>query len=116
MPHIWQRGQAIVQNVFSMFACDAGTANEPPFFVKGLCHGFSGINACEDSTNIEPRADYECAFWEPCVIDLYARDFVLDSGTKESSRPPTPVANAENPPATTENKVGSGAGGARKGM
>lgn len=101
----WYKGQTIVQNVFSMFACDAGAANEPPFFVKGLCQDFGNINACEDSTNIEPIADYECAFWEVCDIDLYARDFVLSGSTGISTRPATPVANANPPPATTENKV-----------
>ena len=99
----WEEGQTVVQNVFSMFTCDAGEDNQPPFFVKGLCAGFSNVNACEDSTNVEPRADYECAFWETCEIDLYARDFDLVGDV--STRPPRPVANLNPSPATTETKI-----------
>ena len=40
----WARGQTSVQNIFSMFTCNAGTANQPPFFVKGLCAGFGSVN------------------------------------------------------------------------
>jgi len=64
-------GQAIVQNVFSMFRCNSGTANQPPVFTTSLT-----------STDLRVNTVYECPFYRPCdadgcpcVIDLYARDF-----------------------------------------
>jgi hypothetical protein len=74
----WQKGQGIVQNVFSMFGCDAGLQNQPPVFVKGLCGG--DALTCSDARDINVETVYECAFWNipyGCHIDLYARDFTM---------------------------------------
>ena len=74
-------GQAIVQNVFSMFGCDAGLQNQPPVFVRSLCDG-DVSDSCTDAVNTNVKTVYECAFWDVpsnCKIDLYARDFQMNS-------------------------------------
>jgi len=73
-----QSGQGIVQNIFSMFGCDAGTENQPPTFVRGLCDGAS-LDSCPDSTEINVDTTHECPFWEDCTIHLFARDFTMST-------------------------------------
>jgi len=51
--------------LFSAFACDAGTWNQPPIFV-----------AAQASTDPSPRVEYTCPPLGPCEIPLYVRDFV----------------------------------------
>jgi hypothetical protein len=98
-PDILKVGQSIIQNVFSMFPCNAGTENQPPVFVQGLCQeqgaafSIGKINSCSDSTNINPTTTYECKFWDACVINLYARDFSMINRVDGRTKTPT-----ETPP------------------
>jgi len=82
----WQKGQAIVQNVFSMFACDAGTANEPPFF---LSKGFARILAT--STRVKTRqtssqSPITNAPFGKCATLISTRATLCCPGRRESRR------------------------------
>jgi len=92
-----EKGQGIVQNIFSMFGCDAGSQNQPPVFVKSLCGGIGSLAACPDSTNVDVDTTHECAFWEPCTINLYARDFDMSSQGVDG--------RTQNPPISAAHRV-----------
>jgi hypothetical protein len=73
-------GQAIVQNIFSMFSCNSGTQNQPPVFTTSLT-----------STDLRVNTVYECPFYRPCdanecpcEIDLYARDFRMTAAGEDA--------------------------------
>jgi hypothetical protein len=83
-------GQAIMQNIFSMFGCNSGTENQPPVFTTSLT-----------STDLRVNTVYECPFYRPCdadgcpcVIDLYARDFRM-TANGEDARTSTTLGTAE---------------------
>ncbi|EKX30997.1 hypothetical protein GUITHDRAFT_149565, partial [Guillardia theta CCMP2712] len=60
--------RAMVQNIFALYACDAGLKNQPPCFVDSL-----------DATTCGASNYFECNFWEPCSIPLYVKDFTITS-------------------------------------
>mmetsp|Transcript_61092 Transcript_61092/g.144169 ORF Transcript_61092/g.144169 Transcript_61092/m.144169 type:complete len:1352 (+) Transcript_61092:198-4253(+) len=53
---------AIVQNIFATFPCNPGTQNLPPVI---------------ETT----QTNYTCNFWEPCRIEIRARDLARSGGT-----------------------------------
>lgn len=60
--------------IFSTYACDAGTANQPPRFVTSM----------EENAPPQGMTEIECPWYETCVVDLYAKDFAMRPDGTES--------------------------------
>jgi len=66
--------QAASSLLFSTYPCDAGKENQPPRFVSSPT----------DNTPPQGSTEIECPWYEPCEVDLYAKDFAIRPDGTES--------------------------------
>jgi len=98
--------RSMVQNIFALYACDAGLRNQPPCFVDSL-----------DATSCGASNYFECNFWEPCQIPLVIKDFAITStGVRQTTTSPDQkvivkyAAGFENYPETSLTRTSAASG------
>eukprot|EP00001_Collodictyon_triciliatum_P157411 27599_2 len=77
-------GSAMVKTLVSAYMCFAGTANQPPRFMKDLevvpnASDWMRVPGVTTANYLTPEdTEITCRAGEPCVFPIYAQDFLLD--------------------------------------
>jgi len=92
-------GSAMVKTLVSAYMCFAGTANQPPRFVKNLevvpnITDWLRVPGFTPEAYLQPEdTEITCTAGEPCVFPIFAQDFLLSEAGKSCiTRPTNPEA------------------------
>ena len=97
-------GSSLVKSLVSAYMCWAGTANQPPRFMRNLemvphVTDYLRVPGVKPADYLQPEdTEITCTAGQPCIFPIYAQDFLLNTEGKSCVTGPfTPVKGPSEP-------------------
>jgi len=97
-------GSSLVKSLVSAYMCWAGTANQPPRFMRNLevvpnVTDYLRVPGVKAADYLQPEdTEITCTAGQPCIFPIYAQDFLLNTEGKSCVTGPfTPVKGPSEP-------------------